>query len=100
MGFIVEQQLFVTGRIKDLIIVAGKNYYPQVGQGACCMRMRRSERVPISTECASGGSNYGSWSNLQYIVEQQLLVTGCIEGLIIIAGKNYYPQVRKSSVSE
>lgn len=29
LGFIDEGQLFVTGRIKDLIIVRGKNHYPQ-----------------------------------------------------------------------
>jgi acyl-CoA synthetase (AMP-forming)/AMP-acid ligase II len=29
MGFLVEGELFVTGRIKDLIIIRGQNYYPQ-----------------------------------------------------------------------
>eukprot|EP00850_Spirogloea_muscicola_P003775 SM000015S01275 [mRNA] locus=s15:947784:952915:- [translate_table: standard] len=29
LGFLIDTQLFVTGRIKDLIIVRGKNYYPQ-----------------------------------------------------------------------
>lgn len=29
LGFIHDKQLYVTGRIKDLIIVRGKNYYPQ-----------------------------------------------------------------------
>jgi acyl-CoA synthetase (AMP-forming)/AMP-acid ligase II len=29
MGFMVEGELFVTGRIKDLIIVRGRNHYPQ-----------------------------------------------------------------------
>jgi len=29
LGFIHEEQLYVTGRIKDLIILYGKNYYPQ-----------------------------------------------------------------------
>lgn len=29
LGFIHDNQLYVTGRIKDLIIVHGKNYYPQ-----------------------------------------------------------------------
>ncbi|CAI7852039.1 unnamed protein product, partial [Closterium sp. NIES-53] len=29
LGLVVAQQLFITGRIKDLIIVGGKNYYPQ-----------------------------------------------------------------------
>ncbi len=29
LGFIRNGQLFVTGRLKDLIIIRGKNYYPQ-----------------------------------------------------------------------
>lgn len=29
LGFVWQGELFVTGRIKDLIIVRGKNYYPQ-----------------------------------------------------------------------
>lgn len=29
LGFINEGQLFVTGRLKDVIILRGKNYYPQ-----------------------------------------------------------------------
>lgn len=29
MGFILERELFITGRIKDMIIIQGRNYYPQ-----------------------------------------------------------------------
>jgi acyl-CoA synthetase (AMP-forming)/AMP-acid ligase II len=29
LGFLQDERLFVTGRIKDLIIVRGRNYYPQ-----------------------------------------------------------------------
>ena len=29
LGFIMDGRLFVTGRIKDLLIVGGENYYPQ-----------------------------------------------------------------------
>ena len=29
LGFLKDGDLFVTGRLKDLIIIAGKNYYPQ-----------------------------------------------------------------------
>jgi acyl-CoA synthetase (AMP-forming)/AMP-acid ligase II/acyl carrier protein len=29
MGFLHEGELFVTGRLKDLIIIRGRNYYPQ-----------------------------------------------------------------------
>jgi acyl-CoA synthetase (AMP-forming)/AMP-acid ligase II len=29
LGFVVEGELYVTGRLKDLIIIRGRNYYPQ-----------------------------------------------------------------------
>lgn len=29
-GFLWKNELFITGRIKDLIIVRGRNLYPQV----------------------------------------------------------------------
>ncbi len=29
LGFIVDNKLFITGRIKDIIIIRGENYYPQ-----------------------------------------------------------------------
>ncbi|MEM7033907.1 MAG: AMP-binding protein, partial [Chloroflexota bacterium] len=29
LGFFHERQLYITGRLKDLIIIRGKNYYPQ-----------------------------------------------------------------------
>lgn len=29
LGFLLERELFVTGRLKDLIIIAGHNHYPQ-----------------------------------------------------------------------
>jgi acyl-CoA synthetase (AMP-forming)/AMP-acid ligase II/acyl carrier protein len=29
LGFVINQQLYITGRIKDLIIIRGKNFYPQ-----------------------------------------------------------------------
>jgi amino acid adenylation domain-containing protein len=33
LGFLREDQLFVTGRLKDLIIIRGHNYYPQDIEG-------------------------------------------------------------------
>lgn len=32
-GFLHRGELFICGRIKDLVIVAGRNHYPQVGDG-------------------------------------------------------------------
>lgn len=43
LGFVWENELYVTGRIKELIIIAGRNHYPQdleatVQDVAACMR--------------------------------------------------------------
>jgi acyl-CoA synthetase (AMP-forming)/AMP-acid ligase II len=35
LGFVLEGELFVTGRIKDLLIVAGANHYPRDLELAC-----------------------------------------------------------------
>ncbi|MEL6489594.1 MAG: AMP-binding protein [Cyanobacteria bacterium J06634_6] len=29
LGFVTEKELFITGRLKDLIVIRGQNYYPQ-----------------------------------------------------------------------
>ncbi|MBW4430191.1 MAG: hypothetical protein KME28_00055 [Pelatocladus maniniholoensis HA4357-MV3] len=29
LGFLYEGELFITGRLKDLIIIRGRNHYPQ-----------------------------------------------------------------------
>jgi acyl-CoA synthetase (AMP-forming)/AMP-acid ligase II/acyl carrier protein len=34
LGFIADGELFVTGRLKELIVVRGRNYYPQDIEGA------------------------------------------------------------------
>lgn len=35
LGFIVNKQLYICGRIKDLIIIHGKNHYPQDIEYSC-----------------------------------------------------------------
>ncbi len=29
LGFVLDGDLFITGRLRDLLVVRGKNYYPQ-----------------------------------------------------------------------
>ncbi len=36
-GAIVEGQLYITGRMKDLIIIRGRNHYPQVPASFCSL---------------------------------------------------------------
>ncbi|MCD6256938.1 AMP-binding protein, partial [Candidatus Aerophobetes bacterium] len=65
LGFIKDGELFVTGRIKDLIIIRGVNYYPQdieftvkkshpaLGLGDCVafsVQVEREERLVIVKE--------------------------------------------------
>jgi acyl-CoA synthetase (AMP-forming)/AMP-acid ligase II len=35
LGFLLDGELFVTGRIKDLLVIAGRNYYPTDIEQAC-----------------------------------------------------------------
>jgi 8-amino-7-oxononanoate synthase len=46
LGFLREGELFVTGRLKDLIIIRGRNYYPQdmeLTVGKCHPRIRQGQ---------------------------------------------------------
>ncbi|MGF1478205.1 MAG: amino acid adenylation domain-containing protein, partial [Cyanophyceae cyanobacterium] len=67
LGFLREGELFVTGRLKDLIIVRGRNYYPQdieltVGQShpalragcgaAFAVEINGEERLAVAQEVA------------------------------------------------
>ncbi|MEZ0368992.1 MAG: beta-ketoacyl synthase N-terminal-like domain-containing protein, partial [Candidatus Sericytochromatia bacterium] len=50
LGFLHEQQLFVTGRIKDLIILRGRNLYPQdIERSLEALRERHPEIRPGCT---------------------------------------------------
>jgi acyl-CoA synthetase (AMP-forming)/AMP-acid ligase II len=69
LGFVHEGELYVTGRLKDVIIVRGRNYYPQdiertvatadpslrPGSGAAFgLSVRGEERVVVAQEVRSG----------------------------------------------
>jgi acyl-CoA synthetase (AMP-forming)/AMP-acid ligase II len=67
LGFLDREELFVTGRRKDLIIIAGRNHYPQDIEEAaarshpairpgCCVAFglddrARGERIVVVAEC-------------------------------------------------
>jgi amino acid adenylation domain-containing protein/non-ribosomal peptide synthase protein (TIGR01720 family) len=70
LGFLKENELFVTGRLKDLIIIRGKNYYPQDieltveasdpalisnGSAAFSVAFNGEERLVIVAEVSVGG---------------------------------------------
>lgn len=56
LGFELDGQLYVTGRIKDLIIIAGRNYDPQLIErhSGCVNGVRRSRVVAFSIPAADG----------------------------------------------
>jgi amino acid adenylation domain-containing protein len=59
LGFLQEGELFVTGRIKDLIIVRGRNHYPQdleATAAASHAALRGGAGAAFSTEGAGGES--------------------------------------------
>jgi acyl-CoA synthetase (AMP-forming)/AMP-acid ligase II len=71
LGFIHNEQLFITGRLKDLIIIRGQNYYPE----------------DIEWEVAS--SHIALSHNLNVVVAEEVMD---IEQLVIIAeiDKSFY----------
>lgn len=53
LGFLHDGELFVTGRIKDLIVIAGRNLYPQDIERTVDdvhERLRRSVAFPVTAE--------------------------------------------------
>jgi len=75
LGYMKEGELFVTGRIKDLIIIRGRNHYPQdieltvqqsdpaLESGNCAafsIEVANEERLVIVKELSRGGSDPNS----------------------------------------
>lgn len=71
LGFISDNELYITGRIKDLIIIRGKNHYPQdietsvqkihpaIRQGACIAfpaNISEKEALVVVLEVKSGNA--------------------------------------------
>lgn len=47
LGFLLDQELFVAGRLKDLIIIGGRNFYPTDIELAC------SEVIGVRANCSA-----------------------------------------------
>lgn len=55
LGFLLDGNLFVTGRIKDLVIIRGQNHYPQdietaVGESSPCLRPGGGAAFPVTVD--------------------------------------------------
>ena len=65
LGFIAEEEIYLTGRLKDLIIIAGKNHYPTTSNSRCRTPAPRSARDPArpSRNPSTGWKSWLSWRN-------------------------------------
>jgi len=57
LGFLYKEELFVCGRMKDLIIVGGRNYYPQDIEGtaeSCASELRPGCSAAFTVDPISG----------------------------------------------
>jgi amino acid adenylation domain-containing protein len=55
LGFVADGQLFITGRLKDLVIIRGRNFYPddiELAAGRCDDALRPGEGAAFSVEVA------------------------------------------------
>ncbi len=53
LGFVLDGELFLTGRLKDLVILRGRNYYPEEIErivGSCHHALRRGAGAAFSVE--------------------------------------------------
>jgi acyl transferase domain-containing protein/acyl-CoA synthetase (AMP-forming)/AMP-acid ligase II/acyl carrier protein len=97
LGFIEEGELYVTGRLKDLIIIRGRNLYPQDVEQTL---VELSERLPW---LCPGGSAAAS---LPMEGEEGLLVVQEVDGERLAAGGPLEPaadealQVLRAAIAE
>ncbi|OKI61143.1 fatty acyl-AMP ligase [Streptomyces sp. MJM1172] len=59
LGFVLDGELFVTGRLKDVIVVSGRNLYPQdieVSVERCAGELRRSAVFSVPGDGVEGAS--------------------------------------------
>lgn len=96
LGFVYRGELFISGRIKDLIIIRGRNYYPQDIEhvsnrlGWICLMMSTTVFDSVSGQTTSMIPSIRPGC----IAAFQALVTGAAsEGLIVVA------EVRDPSLS-
>ena len=71
LGFLAEDALFVTGRIKDVMIVKGRNHYPQDIEGtcyACHADLRRDGSAAFLIEHSPGEGDPAGGRDRQAVV--------------------------------
>ena len=68
LGFLKDGELFITGRIKDLIIIDGYNYYPQDIE----LTVEQSHPLLRPSCCAAFSLDVGSQERLVIVAEVEL----------------------------
>ncbi len=79
LGFVAEGELFITGRLKDLIIIRGRNHYPQdveLAMQSCHAALKPDGGAAFSVEAAN---------EEQLVVVHEIESRGATEAAEIIA---------------
>jgi 8-amino-7-oxononanoate synthase len=71
LGFIRDGELFVTGRLKDLVVVRGRNLYPQDVEAT----VERTLTFVTANTCAAFSVDVGHTENLILVVEADRALT-------------------------
>ncbi|WP_039913013.1 non-ribosomal peptide synthetase [Cellvibrio mixtus] len=90
MGFLHDKQLYVSGRLKDLIIVRGKNYYPQdiettaqnsskhlrAGRGACfSVETKEKQKIILIQEMERSSVRKAEGANVETLIREAVLLS-------------------------
>lgn len=113
LGFFHEEQLFVVGRSKDLLIINGENYYPQdiehtlerhvaglrVGSGAVfSIEHDREEKLVVVFEVESDTEEAGYGALIEGIYEVAARHHGVNAHAILLADRNAIPRTTSGKV--
>ncbi|WP_160322472.1 AMP-binding protein, partial [Aquabacterium parvum] len=90
MGFVSEGQLFITGRIKDLIILRGQNVYPQDIERAIELdveAIRKGRIAAFSVHMADGHEGVGVAVEVSLGMRKLVPAQALVEALnVVVAG--------------
>eukprot|EP00850_Spirogloea_muscicola_P023864 SM000397S15170 [mRNA] locus=s397:43908:51260:- [translate_table: standard] len=83
LGFTVDGQLFVTGRIKDIIIIGGRNYYPQDIEKTVELAVPKD----IRPGCVAAFAHYPASKSAQSTIEESVAIVAEVKSPQLLATK-------------
>lgn len=94
LGFLDDGELFITGRIKDVLILGGQNYYPQDAEAVA----RRAHPAFENQVCAAWALDDAARESLAVVVETderdgEVLAEATRSAAIAVAGMVPFPVV-------